>query len=143
MEAHKKRKLMSPLEISLTKAKMDMVTVGDKPTIPPTDIASTSTGTPIGTVTVGASAAETKAAIAALLTLGSDLPQPEDDLTAENASLVPIDPTKHKTSDDPAPLTSILTNTNPSTGNKGVKPTSPVPVHKRFVTVEYKLKCKQ
>ena len=41
---------------------------------------------------VSASEEETKTAIAALLSLGSDLPQPDQDATAENVQLVPINP---------------------------------------------------
>ena len=108
--------------------------------------ASTSTSTAakaepplISTLTVNASQEETKTAIAALLSLGSDVPTPDEDLTAENAALVPINPnnmdtdtgnTAHKT------VASSL-NTDPLDAK-----TTAVPVHKRFVTVEYKLKWK-
>ena len=46
----------------------------------------------IGTVTVNATKEETKTAIAVLLSLGGDLPPPDNDITAENAALVPINP---------------------------------------------------
>ena len=45
---------------------------------PSTSSGITNTAKPIGTVTVSASAEETKAAISALLTLGQDLPQVDD-----------------------------------------------------------------
>ena len=61
--------------------------------------ASTSTSTAteaeqstIGTLTVEASQEETQTAIAVLLSLGEDIPPPEDDPTAENAALVPLNP---------------------------------------------------
>ena len=55
---------------------------------------------------VSASAEETKTAIAALLSLGSDLPQPDEDATAENAQLVPINPVAADMVDDNKPSTS-------------------------------------
>ena len=88
---------------------------------PSTSSASTSTGHQIGTVMVSASAEETKMAIAALLSLGSDLPQPDDDATAENAQLVPINPVRTNTMDDTAPSTSM------SSGKKENELAKPAP----------------
>ena len=142
LEAHKQHKLMSPLGSSKSKTKTVMTTIVTKPTTLPMYGAGTSTAAPIGTVMVSASIEETKTAIAALLSLGSDLPQPDDDATAENSALVPINPT---TTDDSTPSTSTLTGMNASKKKKTkeTNPTQTVPVHKRFVTVEYKLKCKR
>ena len=78
---------MSPLGSSKSKK----MTVVKPPTLPMNSA---------GTVTVSASAEETKTAIAALLSLGSDFPQPDDDATAENALLVPINPVKPNTTDN-------------------------------------------
>ena len=100
---------------------------------------STSTSQQIGTVMVSASADETKTAIAALLSLGSDLPQLDEDDTAENVQLVPINPVRMNTADDPVPSSSAL---SVKKETKPAKPAPSVPVHKRFVTVEYKLKRK-
>ena len=122
---------MSPL--GTMKGTTEMVTTST----PSSSSASTSTGQQIGTVMVSASADETKTAIAALLLLGSDLPQPDEDDTAENAQLMPINPVTINTADDPVPSSSA------SSAKKETKPAKPspsVPVHKRFVTVEYKLK---
>ena len=91
---------------------------------------------------MSASTKETKAAIAALLKFGSDLPQLDEDVTTDNALLVPIDPNKLKTVDDTVPSTSTSTSTLTSKLSKEPKLTPPVPVHKQFGTVEYKLKCK-
>ena len=88
---------------------------------------------------VTASADETKTAIAALLSLGSDIPQPDEDVTAENVQLVPINPDKINITDDP------ITTSSASSAKTKIKTTEPstlVPVHRRFVTVEYKLKCR-
>ena len=101
--------------------------------------ASTSTGTSLGTVMVQASAEETKVAIEALLALGSDMPQPIDDVTMDNANLVPINPT---VADDRAASTSHTVSQPIDSSLNAPKPPQSVPVHKRFVTVEYKLKCK-
>ena len=140
LAAHKKRKMMSPLSAG----KMAVMTKEQSVHVPGTEAkASTSTSTTakaepplIGTLSVNASKEETETAIAVLLSLGSDMPPPDKDLTAENAALVPINPniadtdtgnTAHKTTaftDPPAAKTTA------------------VPVHKRFVTVEYKLKRK-
>ena len=130
LEAHKKRKKMSPLGASQTKLIPVMTTTSTS------NGASTSTGASLGTVTVQASADETKVAIEALLALGSDMPQPIDDVTMENANLIPINPT---VADDRAASTS---HTVPKPIDAS-KPTQSVPVHKRFVTVEYKLKRKR
>ena len=132
MAAHKKRKQMSPLGTM----KGTTVTMSTIPT-PSSSSASTSTGQQIGTVMVSASADETKMAIAALLSLGSDLPQPDEDETVENAQLVPINPVMKNTADNPVPSSSA------SSAQKETKPAKPSPsvlVHKRFVTVEYKLR---
>ena len=64
---------------------------------------------------------ETKTAIAALLLLGSDLPQLDEDDTAENAQLVPINPVMMKTADDLVPSSSA------SSAKKETKPTKPSP----------------
>ena len=140
LEAHKQHKLMSPLGSSKSKTKTVMTTIVMKPTTLPTNGAGTSTAAPIGTVMVSASIEETKTAIAALLSLGSDLPQPDNDATAENSALVPINPT---TTDNSTPSTSTLTGINASK-KKQKKPTQHKQSQsiKRFVTVEYKLKCK-
>ena len=139
LEAHKKCKMMSPLSagktdtttkktqvhVSYTESKASTSTPTIKEAEPPT----------IGTLTVDATEHETKTAIAALLSLGEDIPPPDNDLTAENAALVPLNP---NISD-----TIAYTPTAP-TSNKDppvIKPVA-VPVHKRFVTVEYKLKRK-
>ena len=134
MAAHKKHKQMSPL--GTMKGTVETVTTSMTPT-PLSSSASTSTGQQIGTVMVSASADETKTAIAALLLLGSDLPQPDEDETAENTQLVPINPIMMNTADDPVPSLSA------SSAKKETKPAKLSPsvlVHKRFVTVEYKLK---
>ena len=104
MAAHKKRKQLSPL--GTTKGTTETVTTTMTQT-PLSSSASTSTSHQIGTVMVSASADETKTAIAALLSLGSDLPQPDEDDTAENAQLVPINPIKMDTTDDPVPSSSV------------------------------------
>ena len=134
MNLTNKRRQMSPL--GTTKVTSETVTTSTTPT-PSSSSASTSTGQQTGTVMVSASADETKTAIAALLLLGSDLPQLDEDDTAENAQLVPINPVMMNTADDPVPSSSA------SSAKKETKPAKPsplVPVHKRFVTVEYKLK---
>ena len=96
LAAHKKHKMMSPLSAGKTAT----MTKEQSVHIPCTEAkASTSTSTtakaeplPISTLTVDASKEETETAIAALLSLGSDMPPPEEDLTTENAALVPINP---------------------------------------------------
>ena len=131
---------MSPLSAG----KMATTTKEKSVHVPCTEAkASTSTSTAaeaepplLSTLTVNASQEETKTAIAVLLSLGNNIPPPDEDLTTENAALVPINPnimdtdTAHKT------VASTL-NMDPPVA----KPTA-VPVHKRFVTVEYKLKRK-
>ena len=134
MAAHKKWRQMSPL--GTMKGTTKMVTTSLTPT-PSSSSASTSTDQQIGTVMVTASADETKTAIAALLSLGSDIPQPDEDVTTENAQLVPINPDKMNITDDPIPTSSA---SSAKTKTKPVKPSTSVPVHRRFVTVEYKLK---
>ena len=136
MAAHKKRRQMSPL--GTTKGTTEMVTMSMTPT-PSSSSASISTGQQIGTVMVSVSADETKTAITALLLLGGDIPQPDEDDTTENAQLVPINPDMMNIADDPMPSSSA------SSAKKETKPAEPsasVPVHRRFVTVEYKLKCR-
>ena len=95
----------------------------------------------MGTVTVRASAEETETAIAALLTLESDLPQPEVDETAKNTALVPINLIRNDDANVPMPSTSTASNTGADAG-KPTPSASAVLVHKQFVTVEYKLKRK-
>ena len=80
---------MSPL--GTMKRTTKPATTSPTPT-PSSSSANTSTGQQIGTVMVSASTEETKTAIAALLSLGSDIPQPDEDVTAENAQLMPINP---------------------------------------------------
>ena len=89
LAAHRKRKQMSPL--ATMKRTTKPVTTSPTPT-PSSSSTNTSTGQQIGTVMVSASTEETKTAIAALLSLGSDIPQPDEDVTAENAQLMPINP---------------------------------------------------
>ena len=103
------------------------------------DGASTSTGALIGTVMVSASTEETKDVIEALLALGSDLPPPDEDVTADNAKLAPIG---SGTVDDHTASTRKMVSKPTDTTHDASKPTQSVPVHKRFVTVEYKLKRK-
>ena len=74
-----------------------------------------------------------------LLSLGSDIPQPDEDVTAENAQLVPINPDKMNIADDPIPTSSA---SSAKTKTKPVEPSTLVPVYRRFVTVGYKLKCR-
>ena len=130
--AHKKHKQMSPLGTSTGVKKTVTTTVAVTPS---TSSGITNTAKSTGTVTVSASAEETKAAISALLTLGQDLPQLDDfDVTAENEMLVPINPNVPSTS---TPKVTI------EGDNTATKPAQTVPVNKRFVTVEYKLKRKR
>ena len=130
--AHKRCKQMSPL--GTTTGIMKTVTTTVAPT-PSTSSVSTAPANPIGTVMVEASAEETKTAIAALLSLGNDLSQEGDiDVTAENEMLAPINPNVPPTSKPK------VTSTD---DNSTAKPVQPVPVYKRFVTVEYKLKRKR
>ena len=122
---------MSPLGTSTGIKKTATTTVAPTPS---TSGVSTATANPISTVMVSASAEEMKTAIAALLSLGSDLSQEDDiDVTAENEMLAPINPNV------PSTLTPKATSMD---DNSTVKPVQPVPVHKRFVTIEYKLKRK-
>ena len=113
------------VHVSCTESKASTSTPTVKEAEPPT----------IGTLTIDATEDETKTAIAALLSLGKDLPPPDDDPTAENAALVPLNPNISDT---------IAHTPTVSTSNKDppvIKPVA-VPVHKRFVTKEYKLKRK-
>ena len=140
LAAHKKHKMMSPLSAG----KMAATTIEQSVHVPCTEAkASTSTSTTakaetslISTLTVNASKEETETAIAALLSLGSDIPPPDEDLTAENAVLVPINPNIAHTNTG-----KTAHKTTASTDPPAAKTTA-VPVHKRFVTVEYKLKQK-
>ena len=127
---------MSPL--GTMKRTTKLVTMSPTPTLLSSST-NTSTGQQIGTVMVSASTEETKMAIAALLSLGSDIPQPDEDVTAENAQLMPINPDTLNIAAD-----SIPASTASSAGTK-IKPATPstaVPVHRRFITKEYKLKCR-
>ena len=130
LEAHKKCKKMSPLDTSQNKPNLATTSK-----VPSADGVGTSTGASMGTVMVSASADETKDAIAALLALGSDLPKPDEDVTADNAMLAPINP-KTANAASTSKEGSMPTCDAP-------KPTPPVPMHKRFVTVECKLKRKR
>ena len=136
MAAHKKRRQMSPL--GTMKGTTKMVTTNPTP-IPSSSSFSSSTGQQIGTVMVNASADETKKAIKALLSLGSEIPQPDEDITAENVQLVPINLDKMNIAGDPIPTSSV---SSAETKSKPVEPSKSVLVHRRFVTVEYKLKRK-
>ena len=111
------------------------------PTLTPSSSgANTSTGQHSGTVMVSASTEETKTAIAALLSLGSDIPQPDEDVTAENAQLMPINPNTLNIAADSIPAStasSAGTTIKPGTPST---PSTAVPVHRRFITKEYKLK---
>ena len=127
---------MSPL--GTTKGTTKTATPSLTPT-PLSSSANTSTGQQIGTVMVSASTEETKMAIAALLSLGSDVLQPDEDVTAENAQLMPINPDTLNIADDPIPASSA---SSAETKIKPVAPSTSVPIHRRFVTKEYKLKCR-
>ena len=81
---------MSPLGTSTGVKKTATTTAAPAPS---TSSVITSVVNPKGTVMVSAGAEETKTTIAALLSLGSDLPSADNiDITAENALLVPINP---------------------------------------------------
>ena len=125
-----KQKMISPLGASQNKP--NPATTSE---VPSADGVGTSTSASIGTVMVSASADESKDAIEALLALGSDLPQPDEDVTAHNTMLAPMNQ-KTANAASTSKKGSIPTLDAP-------KPTPPVPVHKRFVTVEYKLKRKR
>ena len=100
MAAHKKRKLKSPLSTG-----KPVTTTTLEKSVPSTNsVASTSSSTGdtvqsklIGTLTVSSNQNEMKTAIAALLSLPNDLPNLDDDITAEKASLMPINPGKSDT----------------------------------------------
>ena len=117
-----------------------MVTTSSTPTLSSSGV-STSTGQQIGTVTVTASTDETKTTIAALLSLGSDILQPEEDVTAENAQLMPINPEKLSIADADDPTPAPL-GPSAETKMKPVARSSSVLIHRRLVTKEYKLKCR-
>ena len=125
---------MSPL--GTMKGTIKTVTMSPTPTLSSSS-ACTSTGQQIGTVMITASTDETKMAIAALLSLGSDILQPEEDVTAENVQLMPINPEKLSITDDPIPA---LSGPSAETKSKPVTPSTSVGVHRRLVTKEYKLK---
>ena len=140
LEAHKKRKMMSPLStrkmVTMTKKTQVHVSGTEAKASTSTSTATEAEPPTIGTLTIDASQEETKTVIAVLLSLGKDIPPPDDDPMAENAALVPINPNIGDTNN-------AHTSTAP-TPNKDppeVKPAA-VPVHKRFVMVEYKLKRK-
>ena len=126
--------MMSPLGASQTKPIPVTMTTSTS------DGTSTSTGASLGTVMVQASVEETKTAIEALMALGGDMPQPTDDVTMDNANLVPINPT---VADDCAASTNLTVPKPIDSALDASKPTQSVPVQKRFVTVEYKLKRKR
>ena len=132
--------MMSPLSAGKT-ATMTKKTPVHVPRMEAKASTSTSTSTEaepltLGTLTVDASQEETQTAIAALLTLGEDIPPPDDDPTTENAALVPINPSIRDTN-----IAHKSTARTPNKDPPKVK-LAAVPVHKRFVTVEYKLKRK-
>ena len=131
-----KRKWKEKSPLGTMKGTTKTVTTSSTPT-PSSSGASTSTGQQIGTVTVTASTDETKTAIAALLSLGSDILQPEEDVTAENAQLMAINPEKLSIADDPTPASS---GRNAETKTKPVTQSTSVLVHRRLVSKEYKLK---
>ena len=140
LKAHKKHKMMSPLSTgkTVTTTNKTQVHVSDTETLAFTSTSTATEAEPptIGTLIIDASQVETKTVIAVLLSLGEDIPPPDDDPTAENAALVPINPNIGDT-DNTHTTTASTTNEDPPE----VKPAA-VPVHKRFVTVEYKLKRK-
>ena len=137
LEAHKKRRMMSPLSTgktgTMTKKTQVHVSCMEAKASTSTSTATEAEPPTIGTLTVDTSQEETKTAIATLLSLGEDIPPPDDDPTAENAALVPLNPKNSGTK-------TAHTSTAP-TPNKVLPKAKPVavPVHKRFVTVEYKL----
>ena len=130
--------------LPLSTGKMVTTTKETSVHVPSTEAkASTSTSTAteaepltIGTLTVNASQEETKTAIAELLSLGRDIPPPDEDLTAENAALVPINPNIRDTNIAHKSTAPTQTKDPPEVKSAAV------PVHKRFVMVEYKLKRK-
>ena len=76
-----------------------------------------------GTITVAATAEETKTVIEALLSLGTDLPAPNTDLD-ENATLVPLAP-------QPIALQSSILGTAVKTEDKGTLPKAAQPDAKK------------
>ena len=139
LEARKKRKMMSPLSagqtVQMTKRTQVHVSCTESKASTSTPTVEEAKPPTIGTLTVDATKEETKTVIAALLSLSQDIPPPDDDPTAENAALVPLNPNINDTIES--------TSTAPTSSNDPtvIKPVS-VPVHKRFVTKEYKLKKK-
>ena len=100
-----------------------------------------------GTITVAATAEETRTAIDVLLSLGTDLPVPNTDLD-ENAALVPLAPQPHD-ANQPIESTSAsqpsIIGTAVKIEDKGTPQTIALSDDKKkktFVTVEYKLKWK-
>ena len=94
-----------------------------------------------GTITVAATAEETRTAIDALLSLSTDLPVPNTDFD-ENAALVPLAPQPQEPTNAPQP--SII-GTAVKIEDKGTPSKTAQTDAKRkktFVTVEYKLKRK-
>ena len=142
LAAHKKRKMKLPLstrKLTTTTVQNDLVPVPQTDPVPSTSASTSDIAQPnsIGTVTVEANENETKTVIAALLSLGTDLPRPEDDITTENVSLVPINPSNPGAGNkEPVSIETSDDTKKPS----DIKNT--VPVHKSFLTVEYKLKRK-
>ena len=96
-----------------------------------------------GTITIAATAEETRTAIDALLSLGTDLPVPNTDFD-ENASLVPLAPQPDE-ANQPIALQPLIIGTAVKIEDKGLSPKaaqSDAKKKKTFVTVEYKLKQK-
>ena len=100
-----------------------------------------------GTITVAATAEETRTAIDALLSLGTDLPVPDTDFN-ENAALVPLAPQPHDVNQPIEPTNALqpsIIGTAVKIEDKGTTPKSAqsdAKKKKTFVTVEYKLKWK-
>ena len=100
-----------------------------------------------GTITVAATAEETRTAIDALLSSGTDLPVPNTDFD-ENAALVPLAPQPHDANQHIEPTNASqpsIIGTAVKIEDKGTQPKiaqSDDKKKKTFVTVEYKLKRK-
>ena len=100
-----------------------------------------------GTITMAATAEETRTAIDVLLSLGTDLPVPNTDLD-ENVALVPLAPQPHDVNQPIEPTNALqpsIIGTAVKIEDKGTPPKSPqsdAKKKKTFVTVEYKLKRK-
>ena len=126
MEAHKRRKLLSPFSAgrnlvttatTTTHSEVNVSNDGAVATTSSTGInAQSTTNTTLGTVAVSASSEETETVISALLSLGSDLPPLGENITANNAALMPINPAKSvedqtpSTSSENQPITSTKKN---------------------------------